>query len=167
MGVAGMLKDALRPAWRKVNAVRCTASNRIKWAYGRRLAKSTPIDSCKVVLSCNFGRGFLCNPKYIAEALERLYPGEFDIVLLAKERDNGLPPYLRQVRYGSLAAQRELASARFWIYNFRNDEKFVPKRDEQVYIQTWHAFVSPKRVERDVDDKLDLVEFGSCLMRIG
>lgn len=155
MGVAGMLKDALRPAWRKVNAVRHTTSNRIKWAYGRRLAKSTSIDSCKVVLSCNFGRGYLCNPKYIAEALERLYPGEFDLVLLVKKRDNSLPSYLRQVRYGSRKAQKELASARFWIYNFRNDEKFVPKRDEQVYIQTWHAFVSPKRVERDVDDKLD------------
>lgn len=155
MSVAGVLKDALRPAWRKTKAVRRGASDRLKWAYGRRLAENAPIEPRKVVLSCNFGRGYLCNPKYIAEALERLYPGEFDLVLLVNEHDNGLPSYLRQVRYGSREAQRELASARFWIYNFRNDEKFVPKRDGQVYIQTWHAFISPKRVEGDVADKLD------------
>ncbi len=124
-----------------------------KWAYGRKLAESTAVDPRKVVLSCNFGRGYLCNPKYIAEALERLYPGEFDIVLLLKEHDGSLPGYLRQVRYGSRAAQKELASAGFWIYNFR-DCRFVPKREGQFYIQAWHACLGAKRCERDVEETL-------------
>ncbi len=154
MGTVCALKNALRPAWRRFKALRQSASDKRKWAYGRKLAESTAIDPRKVVLSCNFGRGYLCNPKYIAEALERLYPGEFDIVLLLKEHDGSLPGYLRQVRYGSRAAQKELASAGFWIYNFRNDEKFVPKREGQIYIQTWHACLGPKRCEGDVESQL-------------
>lgn len=154
MSAAGALKDALRPVWRRVKAVRESLSSKCKWAYGRRLAREATVKPNKVVLSCNFGRGYLCNPKYVAEALERLYPGKFDLVLLVKERDNGLPGYLRQVKYGSRKAQRELATARFWVYNFRNDEKFVPKRDGQIYIQTWHACLGPKRSEGDVADQL-------------
>ncbi len=144
------LKNALRPAWHAVKEARLA----VKRAYGARLSHSSETDCRKVVLSCNFGRGYLCNPKYIAEALNRLYPGEFDLVLLVRERDSSLPDYLRQVRYGSRDAQRELATARFWIYNFRNDEKFVPKRDDQVYIQTWHGSIGPKRIEADVASHL-------------
>lgn len=153
MSAAGVLKDALRPAWRAAKASWESLSSKCKWAYGRRLARRAAVESNKVVLSCNFGRGFLCNPKYIAEALERLYPGEFDIVLLVRERDDGLPGYLRQVKYGSREAQRELATARFWVYNFR-DCRFVPKRENQVFIQAWHACLGAKKCERDIEETL-------------
>lgn len=153
MSVGNVLKDVLRPAWRKFKVVCQDISSKSRWAYGRRLARNAVIEPRKVVLSCNFGRGFLCNPKYIAEALERLYPGEFDIVLLVCKHDGRLPGYLRQVRYGSLKAQRELASARFWIYNFR-DCRFVPKSEDQVFIQAWHACLGAKKCERDVEDTL-------------
>lgn len=105
MSAAGALKDALSPVWRRVKAVWESLSSKCRWAYGRRLAREATVKPNKAVLSCNFGRGYLCNPKYIAEALERLYPGEFDLVLLVKESDNGLPGYLRQVKYRSREAQ--------------------------------------------------------------
>ena len=153
MGAVGVLKEVLRPAWHAAKAACGAISNSCKWAYGRKLAAKSGIEPRKVVLSCNFGRGYLCNPKYIAEALERLYPGEFDLVLLVRKRDESLPAYLRQVRYGSRAAQRELVSARFWIYNFR-DCRFVPKKDNQILIQAWHACLGAKRCERDVEETL-------------
>lgn len=148
-----ILTDTLRPIWRKVKAIRSHISSKCKWAYGTRIARDAPIEPFKVVLSCNFGRGYLCNPKYIAEALERMYPGEFDIVLLVRELDESLPSYLRQVKYGSLEAQRELATARFWIYNFR-ECRYVPKSADQVFIQAWHACLGAKKCERDVEDAL-------------
>ncbi|MBR3225055.1 MAG: CDP-glycerol glycerophosphotransferase family protein [Atopobiaceae bacterium] len=127
---------------------------RIRRANGIRLSRSSKVDLHKVVLSCNLGRGYLCNPKYIAEALNRIYPGEFDIVLLVNKPIDDLPSYIRQVRRGSSKAQRELASARVWIYNFRNDKKHVPKREDQFYFQTWHACLGPKRCEGDAVESL-------------
>ena len=153
MSAAGVLKDVLRPAWCAAKAAGESLASKCKSAYGRRLAHRAAVEPNKVVLSCNFGRGYLCNPKYIAEALERLYPGEFDLVLLVREYDDGLPGYLRQVKYGSREAQRELATARFWVYNFR-DRRFVPKREDQVFIQAWHACLGAKKCERDVEETL-------------
>jgi CDP-glycerol glycerophosphotransferase len=144
------IKDVLKPVYHSI----LDTAERAKDTYGKRLSRRSMVDYRKVVLSCNFGSGYLCNPKYIAEALERLYPGEFDIVLLVQEEDPSLPSHLRQVRYGSREAQCELATARFWIYNFRNDKKHVPKREDQIYIQTWHGAIGPKRIERDVEEAL-------------
>ena len=142
--------NLLKRAWHATKAVDAKA----KWAYGAKASARANTDYRKVVLICNYGRGYLCNPKYIAEALNRLYPGEFDLVLLTNSDVADLPGYIRQVRYGSHEAQRELAAARFWIDNCRG-AKYVPKREDQVYIQTWHAYISPKRVEGDVEEHLD------------
>ena len=127
-----------------------------KWIDGHRLSHVAQIDYRKVVIICNMGRGYLCNPKYIAEALNRLYPGKFDIVLLVNEFQDDVPAYIRQVAYDTHEARQELATARFWIDNCRRS-KFVPKKNDQVYIQTWHAYISPKRVEGDVADHLGYV----------
>lgn len=140
----------LKPAWHFYKKNRLAA----KWAFGQKMAEASRTDYRKVVLISNYGRGFLCNAKYIAKALERLYPGEYDIVLLVNEVDSIIPSYVRQVKYDSRDAQRELASARFWIDNCRGP-KFVPKRTDQLYIQTWHASLGPKRCERDVEEHLD------------
>lgn len=106
-------------------------------------------------MSCNFGQAYTCNPKYIAEAVNRMYPGYFDIVLLMQKKSQDVPSYIRQVRYRSIAAQREWATARFWLCNFRNDKKYVPKRSDQIYIQTWHGALTAKQIEKDVENKLD------------
>lgn len=153
VGVSEYAKRLLRPMLRMAKDAWTVNSDKRKWAYGNKLASRSVLEPQKVVLSCNFGRGYLCNPKYIADALERLYPGVFDLVLLVTKHDDSLPNYLRQVRYGSRQAQRELASARFWIYNFR-DCRFVPKREGQVFIQAWHACLGAKKCERDVENVL-------------
>lgn len=140
---------ALKPAWNWAKDLK----NGPKRAYGVRASRSAKTDYHKVVLSSNMGLGYLCNPKYVAEALERLYPGAYDLVLLVGERHPEVPGYVRQVRYGSREAQRELATARFWIDNCR-DPKYVPKRADQVYIQAWHGYLGPKRIERDAEEHL-------------
>lgn len=139
----------LKPAWHAYKRAR----DKARWFYGAAASMSAETDYQKVVLICNYGRGYLCNPKYIGEALNREYPGQFDLVCLVRKHLKDAPPYIRQVRYGTRAAQRELASARVWIDNCRG-LKYVPKRNDQVYIQTWHASLGPKRCEGDVADHL-------------
>ncbi len=126
----------------------------LKVARGTLLSRACTTDYHKVVFTCNAGRGYLCNPKYIAEALQRLYPGEFDLVLLVNEFDSSLPSYLRQVKHKSNDGLRELATARVWVDNFRKDGT-MPKRSDQVYIQMWHGSLGPKRVEKDVIENLN------------
>lgn len=140
---------ALKPAWNWLKDLR----NSPRRLYGAHVSRHAATDYRKVVLSSNMGRGYLCNPKYIAEALNRLYPGEFDLVLLVNNRQGDVPEYVRQVVYGTPQAQSELASARFWIDNCR-DPKYVPKRGDQVYIQAWHGYLGPKRIERDAEEHL-------------
>lgn len=108
----------------------------------------------KVVICCYYRIGYSCNPKYIAEALERLYPGEFKIVLLVNKPDKSVPTFVKQVKYRRLKMLYELATARFWIDNCRS-QKFVPKKDDQVYIQTWHAYIQIKKVEKDAEPTIN------------
>lgn len=124
-----------------------------KSIYGELNYKIRGIKNNKIVLCSNFGTGYLCNPKYIAEALNRLYPGQYQLVLLIKNKTS-LPSYIKQVKYGSFSACKELSTAHFWINNFRNDPKIVEKHDGQVYIQTWHGSLGPKRAEQDVEAHL-------------
>lgn len=144
-----LLVNLLKTVWHTYKDARDKARLR----HGAVLSENSSTDYRKVVLISNYGRGYLCNPKYIGEALNREYPGEFDIVCLVRKHMDDIPPYIRQVRYGTRAAQRELASSRIWIDNCRG-LKYVPKRSDQIYIQSWHASLGPKRCEGDVADHL-------------
>ena len=138
-----LLSDGfLKLAWRKL----C-------WLSGTVLVRLAGTNYKKVVLNNFNGHGYSCNPKYIAEALERLYPGQFKLVLLANDDDEELPEYVTRVSPRSMRSLYELATARFFISNCRFARK-VPKPDDQVYIQTWHASLGPKKVEMDAAETL-------------
>lgn len=120
---------------------------------GAIISASSKTQLNKIVFICNYGSGYLCNPKYIAEALNRLYPGELDLVLLVNDVINDMPAHIRQAPYRGISALRELATARVWIDNCRGP-KYIPKRNNQFYIQTWHGAIGPKRIEKDVANHL-------------
>ena len=44
----------------------------------------------------------------------------WDLVWLTKEHHNDIPKQIRQVKYGSPEAMREMATAKMWIINVRN-----------------------------------------------
>ena len=63
------------------------------------------------------------------------------------------PKNVRVVKYNSLSALYELATARVWIDDFR--KKYMPrKKANQVYFQLWHGSIALKKIERDILDKL-------------
>lgn len=108
------------------------------------------------ILFENFnGNGFGCNPKYIAlEILNRKLP--YDLVWLVKNvHDKNFPKGIRLVDYNSDEAFYEYATAKIWISNYRKYphlKKGLIKKNNQIYIQTWHGSLGIKKLDADVDN---------------
>ncbi|MBQ9453138.1 MAG: CDP-glycerol glycerophosphotransferase family protein, partial [Desulfovibrio sp.] len=80
-----------------------------------------PIDPRKIVFDNYMGKGYGCNPKYVAEALNEKYPGKFDIVWIVSEKDKltgEIPDWIRTVSYKSKKAIEEFATAKVWVSNY-------------------------------------------------
>ena len=108
-----------------------------------------PVRKNKIVFDNFGGRGYGCDPKYIAEELLKRKE-VLDLVWLTKDIKCELPEGIRPVRYGSIQAMYELATAKVWIDNIKNAIR-LPKKKEQYYIQTWHSSLGLKRNEQDAE----------------
>lgn len=110
-----------------------------------------PINPRTVVFDNFNGGGFGCNPKYIAQALK---DSGLKLIWLAKSvRDDQFPSYITIVKYDSPRAWYYLSTTGVFVSNVRNS-KGVKKRSEQKFIQTWHASLGPKMVEKDAEGSL-------------
>lgn len=118
------------------------------------LFRLIPVNNHKVLFDNFIGRGFGCNPKYIAQELKKINPN-LDCVWLSQrpflncDREGG-----RNVRIGSIRAIYEQATAKVWVANNRQKD-FVRKRKNQTYIQTWHGAIGIKKCEGDMGDNID------------
>lgn len=112
-----------------------------------------PVCPDKIVVSCFKGHGFCDSPKYIAKKLLD-WPETSNIVWLC-DKDNSpeIPNGIKQVPYHSIRGIYEQATAKIWICN-RRTSRYVRKRKDQYYIQTWHGGIRLKNVEQAVENKL-------------
>lgn len=110
------------------------------------LLSTLPINKKKIVFVNFSGKGYGCNPKYIAEYLRK--NDKFNLIWLCKDQAEEMPFELKKVHYGSIAAWYELSTAKVWIMNVRN-QTGIKKRKGQFYIQTWHASYSQKYLEAE------------------
>ncbi len=111
-----------------------------------------PLKNNKVIFNNFNGRGYGCNPKYIAEELISRSSG-YDFVWIADSCEKSLPSCFRTVSYGGIKQLYETATAKVIITNVKNDLFFI-KRKNQFMIQTWHGSYSSKKVEGQALDKL-------------
>ena len=125
----------------------------IDYRYTAWYVRKCKIRSTKVVFSNFFGKGYGDNPKYLADEIIRQNLN-WDLVWLVNNNEHRFPKEIRTVEYGSLAAQREMASAGFWVDNVRNSDR-PEKKDNQTYIQTWHGGLGFKKAERAVENTLN------------
>ena len=114
--------------------------------------KSREIISNRIVFICNTGKGYGCNPKYIAEELLRRNL-DLDLIWLVNERDPSIPVQIEQRKIYSIQGAYALLTARVWVDNCRT-RRHVKKKEGQYYIQTWHASYGPKRIEAEAMDDL-------------
>jgi len=111
------------------------------------------INKKKIIFNNFSGKGYGCNPKYIAEEIIRQNL-DYDLVWIVNDINAEMPQQIRKVKAKSIKCLYELATAKVWIDNLR-DYKGIHKKKGQFYIQTWHGGIALKRFEKDVEDTLD------------
>lgn len=106
-----------------------------------------PVQKNKIVF-CNYvGKGYGCNPKYIAEELLRRRQN-LDMVWMTKNTALDFPEAVRTVEWESFRAIYELATAKVWVDNQRK-LPYNKKRKEQYFIATWHGGTPLKKIGAD------------------
>ncbi|MBQ3132850.1 MAG: CDP-glycerol glycerophosphotransferase family protein [Clostridia bacterium] len=114
------------------------------WRY-----KNRPIIENRVFVM-TYDNAYSCNPRYIVEEM-RAQNLPVDIVWaapksLADDRSS-FPEGVRLVRRGTAEMYEAQASAKIWLDNALNCVWYnVPKKPEQVYINTWHGSMGIKKL---------------------
>lgn len=97
-----------------------------------------------------FDDSYSCNARYIAdEVLRQKLPIQIVWVVPAKGKiiKNRYPEGAKLVRRGSYTMFEEQSSSKVWIDNALNCVWYgMPKKKEQVYINTWHGSMGIKRL---------------------
>lgn len=106
----------------------------------------------KIVFVSYFGKGYGDSGKYICDELGKR-DKQYKMVWLAKDVRGPFPDYVKPVKYNSIRAFYELATARVWIDNSRK-KLYVTKRKGQFYLQTWHSNLRLKKIEKDAEGSL-------------
>lgn len=99
-------------------------------------------------------RQYSCNPKALSDYLSSNHNDEFKIFWSFK--DNLKFPTEKKItplKWGSWKYLRVAISCKFLVSNTRNDIETMLfyKRKKQVYIMTWHAGMSLKKIEKDCE----------------
>jgi CDP-glycerol glycerophosphotransferase len=113
-----------------------------------------PVNKKKIFVVNFNGKGYGDNPKYIVKEILRLKLNYIIFWSARREYLHSFPPPVKTVKYNSLRAIYEAATAGIWIDNCRK-QLFVRKRKKQFYIQTWHGDPGAlKKVEKDAEESL-------------
>ena len=126
---------------------------RIFYGFANFILYFFPIQRKKIVFQNFGGKGYGDNPKYIAEEFikQKL---DYQLIWLVRDMSLEFPKEIKKVKYGSLRAYFELATAKIWIDNIRNGLR-TKKKKKQFYIQTWHGSIPLKKIEKSAEDLLD------------
>ena len=106
----------------------------------------------KIVFISYDGKGYGCNPKYIAEEiLRRNLP--VDMVWLVDNPNYPMPEKIRKVPYNTLDSIYELSTAQVIITNEMTRMLFEKKKDQYV-IMTWHGAWGLKYINLDMGERV-------------
>ena len=110
-----------------------------------------PMNKDKVVFKSDRGQQCTDSPLVLFKAMRQLYPNH-DYVWIVTDVSQTIEG-ARIVKHGSIKEIYELATSRIWIDNKRKG-LWTVKRNNQIYVQTWHGPIALKKVEKDIEDKL-------------
>ncbi len=111
-----------------------------------------PVSKNKIVFINFGGRGFGCNPKYIAQELLDNNCG-YDLVWFVNDMNELFPKGIRLVPFYKAIARYEIATAKVIVTNEKCNLHLIKKKSQYV-IQTWHGSYSSKRLEAEAADTL-------------
>lgn len=117
---------------------------------------SFPIQDNRVFMDCFEGLGYRCNCKYLAEEFKK---NDYEVVWnLSDKAVDDIPEWIIKVKRYSFEYFREAYTAKICITNDGVETK-IKKRNEQVYICTWHGAGPFKKVN------IDLCRDNECLKK--
>lgn len=121
--------------------------NRICHNFSRLLAMIVKTEQIVFFESFN-GRHYSDNPKAISVKLHELFP-EFEIRWsVSKNNTDDIPDYVKTVKKGSFQYFLSLAKSFCYVTNEAvSSEKY--KKEDQIYIQTWHGDRGIKKILYD------------------
>lgn len=105
-----------------------------------------PVEN-KILFISFGGKGYGCNPKYIADELIR-QKTPYELVWLLRNMEDEIPEPIRKAPFSGLKGIREVATAKVIIINTKNDLRLIKKKGQYV-IQTWHGSYSSKILEKN------------------
>ena len=124
--------------------------NRIYW----NIYCKKEIENNKIVICSYYGRGYSDNSKYIVDEIIKKNL-DYKIVWIVNDisKNESFPKNIKTIKYKSKEMIYELATAKIWIDNSRK-QHYTKKRENQIYIQTWHGGVALKKIEKDAINTL-------------
>ncbi|MEC0304648.1 bifunctional glycosyltransferase/CDP-glycerol:glycerophosphate glycerophosphotransferase [Terribacillus saccharophilus] len=108
-----------------------------------------PVKEKTIVFESFLGKNYSCSPKYIYEYMVK-NNYDYNYVWIFNEKGRKLPGDPKQVKRFSLSYYYYLARAKYWVSNSRLP-KHLDKREENVYLQTWHG-TPLKKLVFDMND---------------
>lgn len=116
-----------------------------------RLLCIFPIKRDRLLFESYKGKSYSCNPKYICEFLLKNYSGLYEIVWVLESPDRvALPKGITTVKKRSFANFFYHMTAKVIIANMA-DDVYIPKRKNQIFINTWHGGGAYKKVGLSFD----------------
>lgn len=107
-----------------------------------------PVKSNRAVFSSFSGKYYSDNPKYLYLECIKNHPN-IECIWVVDDNRIDIPGKAIKVRNNSFKHLYYMATSKYWIFNARIPAMFT-KREEQVYLQTWHG-TPLKKLGLDMD----------------
>ena len=106
---------------------------------GYALFRKLPINNNLIIFASNMGRNYSGNPKHIYEEMVRQgLDKKLKCVWILEDITTKIPGKAKKVKRSRLMYYYYLARAKIWVFDTR-DPRYVQKREQGYYIQTWHG----------------------------
>lgn len=104
-----------------------------------------PIKENRLLFSSYLGETYSCNPKYLSEYIQKKYPNEYEIIWAFKDPNKFSEiKEIKSIQYKSLKWMFYVATSKVIIGN--NSAVWIPRRKNQLVIDTWHGGGCYKKV---------------------
>lgn len=144
-----LLQKSVGFIWKEVK----TLPDEALGSISRRILSANAKPDYNKILFTTFQGDYTCNPKYISEKIHELYP-DMEIVWGVRKdsflHPESFPRYIRLVERATYSFYKEWVTAGTLVVNsvdvFKRD---MPKRKDQILLQTWHGSLGIKRFGKD------------------
>lgn len=115
------------------------------------MCRILPVHKRTIVFGSNLGRNYSGNPKAIYEYMvQQGLDEKYQLVWFFENTNQSIPGICKRVRYRSPAYLYYMSVARVWVFDCRQP-KFLIKKKNVTYIQTWHG-TPLKKLALDMKD---------------